>query len=114
MFNTPPVTKNLLIINLLAFIATLVYPALTDICGLHFFMAADFNVLQLFTYSYEHNDLLRSLYYTFNKQRRCWQKIIYASDLELEYEQIKDIPKQRIQIQKYEQAKENNPFAAKN
>lgn len=48
------------------------------------------------------------------KQRRCWQKIIYASDLELEYEQIKDIPKQRIQIQKYEQAKENNPFAEKN
>ena len=54
MFNTPPVTKNLLIINLLAFIATLVYPALTDICGLHFFMAADFNVLQLFTYMFLH------------------------------------------------------------
>ena len=71
-------------------------------------------LLRLFTYSYEYNDLLKSLYYTFNKQRRCWQKIIYASDLELEYEQIKDIPKQRIQIQKYEQAKENNPFAAKN
>ena len=54
MFNTPPITKNLLIINLLAFVATLVYPQLADIGGLHFFMASDFSVLQLFTYMFLH------------------------------------------------------------
>ena len=54
MFNTPPITKNLLIINLLAFVATLVYPQLADIGGLHFFMASDFSVLQLLTYMFLH------------------------------------------------------------
>ena len=54
MFNTPPITKNLLIINLLAFVATLVYPQLSDIGGLHFFMASDFSVLQLLTYMFLH------------------------------------------------------------
>ena len=54
MFNTPTITKNLLIINALAFLATLVYPALNDIGGLHFFMASDFNVLQLVSYMFLH------------------------------------------------------------
>ena len=51
--NMPPVTKNLLIINILVFLATLVAPRygvdLTDILGLHYFMASDFRLYQLFT-----------------------------------------------------------------
>ena len=43
MFRIPPITKNLLIINLLAFFATFVLQMrgfdLADIGGLHFFMA---------------------------------------------------------------------------
>ena len=55
MFNTPTITKNLLIINLLAYVATQVCPSLSDIGGLHFFMASDFSVLQLFTYMFLHD-----------------------------------------------------------
>ncbi len=62
MFNTPTITKNLLIINLLAYVATLVYPSLSDIGGLHFFMASDFSVLQLFTYMFLHGGLTHILF----------------------------------------------------
>lgn len=64
MRSIPTITKNLLIINFLAFIAMLViksgsFPVigpmdLNDICGLHFFMAPDFQVYQLFTYMFMH------------------------------------------------------------
>ena len=47
MFRIPPITKNLLIINLIAFLATLVFQMrgidLADIGGLHFFMASHFH-----------------------------------------------------------------------
>ena len=47
MRNIPTITKNLLIINVLAFIAMYVIKGsagvdLNDIFGLHFFMASDF------------------------------------------------------------------------
>lgn len=59
MPNIPSVTKNLLIINVLAFLATLTLKQvagidLNDICGLHFFMASNFQVYQLFTYMFMH------------------------------------------------------------
>lgn len=58
MFNTPPVTKNIIIINLLMFFGTLVAMrygiSLDDILGLHFFMASDFRLYQLFTYMFMH------------------------------------------------------------
>ena len=48
MFRIPPITKNLLIINLLAFFATFVLQMrgfdLADIGGLHFFMASNFHM----------------------------------------------------------------------
>ena len=54
MNNMPIVTKNLLIINVLAFLFTLVFPGVQSACGLHFFLASDFNVFQLVTYMFLH------------------------------------------------------------
>ncbi len=54
----PTVTKNLLIINVLAFLATLVAQTygidLERYLGLHFFLASDFNIAQLVTYMFMH------------------------------------------------------------
>ncbi len=54
----PTITKNLLIINVLAFLAMMVLQRfginLNDICGLHFFLAPDFQVYQLVTYMFMH------------------------------------------------------------
>ncbi|MDD7318925.1 MAG: rhomboid family intramembrane serine protease [Prevotella sp.] len=58
MRGIPTVTKNLLIINVLAFLATWVFEMrgieLSDYLGLHFFMASDFKFYQLFTYMFMH------------------------------------------------------------
>lgn len=57
-FSTPPVTKNIIIINLILFLATLVASGygidLSHYLGLHFFMAKDFNAVQLVTYMFMH------------------------------------------------------------
>ena len=54
----PTITKNLLIINVLAFLAMMGLQRfginLNDICGLHFFLAPDFQVYQLVTYMFMH------------------------------------------------------------
>ena len=61
MRTIPPVTKNLLIINILMYVATEVLVRtgvdLRDILGLHFFLAPDFKVYQLITYIFMHGDL---------------------------------------------------------
>ena len=59
MGNIPTITKTLLIINVLAFLATLVLQSgsgidLNNIFGLHFFRASDFRVYQLVTYMFMH------------------------------------------------------------
>lgn len=57
MRSIPTVTKNLLIINVLAFAAMYVFRSqvdLNDILGLHFFLASDFRVYQLVTYMFMH------------------------------------------------------------
>lgn len=59
MLRIPTVTRNLLIINFLCFIGMLVLAQmgvadLNNICGLHFFMASDFHLYQLFTYMFMH------------------------------------------------------------
>ena len=65
MFRIPPVTKNLLIINLIAFLATLVLQMrgidLADIGGLHFFMASHFHLYQLVTYLFLHASFMHIL-----------------------------------------------------
>ena len=58
--NIPTVTKNLLLINVLAFVATLVLGRqfdLSEFGKLHFFLAPDFHVYQLITYQFLHGDL---------------------------------------------------------
>ena len=59
--NIPAITKNLLIVNFLAFIATWILNLrgvdLASIGGLHFFFASDFHLFQFFTYMFLHADL---------------------------------------------------------
>ncbi len=61
MRNIPIVTKNLLIVNVVAFLLTYVLGKdasgnymLNELLGLHFFMASDFQVYQLVTYMFMH------------------------------------------------------------
>lgn len=61
MRNIPIVTKNLLIINVVAFLLTYLLGEnasgsfrLNELLGLHFFMASDFHVFQLITYMFMH------------------------------------------------------------
>lgn len=58
MFRIPAITKNLLIINVLMFAATWVFGRqgvdLNSVFGLHFFLARDFQIYQLFTYMFMH------------------------------------------------------------
>lgn len=65
MFRIPTITKNLLIINLLAFLATTVFELrgidLADIGGLHFFMASNFHLYQLVTYLFLHASFMHIL-----------------------------------------------------
>lgn len=69
MRNIPIVTKNLLIINIIAFLATLMMEAggidLNSILGLHFFMASDFRVWQLITYMFLHAGFTHILFNMF-------------------------------------------------
>ena len=57
----PPVTKNLLIINILMYVASFVLERyginLTSLLGLHFFMASDFRIYQFLTYLFMHGSL---------------------------------------------------------
>ncbi len=59
MNNTPPVTKNLIIINILCFFAAIVAEKyginLNDVLGLHYFESEKFRLYQLFTYMFMHS-----------------------------------------------------------
>lgn len=61
MFYTPPVTKNLLIVNCLCFAAYYVLSMrgidLNNLLGLHFFLAPGFGLWQLVTYMFMHANL---------------------------------------------------------
>lgn len=62
-------TKNLLIVNFLAFIATWVLELrgidLTSMLGLHFFMARDFRIYQFVTYMFLHGGLMHIFFNMF-------------------------------------------------
>lgn len=67
----PPVTKNLLIINVLMFAAQYVFEHsqgidLTSILGLHFVLADDFHFYQLVTYMFLHGDLTHLVFNMFS------------------------------------------------
>lgn len=56
----PPVTKNLIIINFIIWLAMMLFPAkigdwVMHYCGLHYFEASDFNLAQVFTYMFVHS-----------------------------------------------------------
>ncbi|WP_025001842.1 rhomboid family intramembrane serine protease [Prevotella dentasini] len=62
MRNIPTITRNLLIINVLAYLATVVLGTigidLNNLFGLHFFLARDFQFWQLITYMFMHGGLM--------------------------------------------------------
>lgn len=69
MYNMPPITKNIIIINVLFFLAMYVTPSygidLTKMLGLHFFMASDFRIYQLITYMFMHGNAMHILFNMF-------------------------------------------------
>lgn len=69
MRNIPTITRNLLIINVLVFVATEMFAGagidLNDLFGLHFFMSKDFSFVQLFTYMFLHGGFTHILFNMF-------------------------------------------------
>lgn len=70
MRKIPTITKNLLIINVLAFVTMLVLKStsgidLNDVLGLHFFMASEFEPYQLITYMFMHANFMHILFNMF-------------------------------------------------
>ncbi len=69
MNNIPTMTKNLLVINILAYLATEVLKLqgvdLTNLLGLHFFMASDFHVWQFLSYMFLHGGFTHILFNMF-------------------------------------------------
>ncbi len=51
----PPVTKNLIIINFLLWLAAMLFPGIQDFLGLHYFKSDKFNLLQPVTYMFMHS-----------------------------------------------------------
>ena len=69
MNNIPTMTKNLLVVNVLAFIATFVFERsgidLTRMLGLHFFLASEFHIYQFITYMFLHGGFTHILFNMF-------------------------------------------------
>ena len=69
MNNIPTMTKNLLVVNVLAFIATFVLERsgidLTRLLGLHFFLASEFHIYQFITYMFLHGGFTHILFNMF-------------------------------------------------
>lgn len=65
MRTIPTVTKNLLLINAIAFVASMVIPGINDVGGLHFFLAKDFHLYQLVTYMFLHAGFMHILFNMF-------------------------------------------------
>ncbi len=65
----PPMTKNLLVVNFLAYMATWVFELrgidLTSMLGLHFFLASDFHLYQFFTYMFLHGSFMHIFFNMF-------------------------------------------------
>lgn len=61
----PTITKQLLIINCLAFLASLLVPEISDWCGLHYWQASRFGAYQLLTYMFMHGGYTHLLFNMF-------------------------------------------------
>lgn len=70
MNQLPPITKNLLIINVLVYLAQLVFERygvdLTNLFGLHFILASDFKIWQLVTYMFLHGGIFHLFFNMFS------------------------------------------------
>jgi membrane associated rhomboid family serine protease len=55
--NTPTVVKNLLIINIIFYVATMMFggPMMTQVLGVHYFDAPNFKIWQVITYMFMHD-----------------------------------------------------------
>ena len=71
--DTPPITKNLIIINVLVYMAQLVFEQrgtdLASLAGLHYVLAGDFHVFQFFTYMFLHGSLTHLFFNMFSLWR---------------------------------------------
>ena len=69
MNNIPTMTKNLLVVNVLAFLATFVLERsgidLVRLLGLHFFLASEFHIYQFITYMFLHGGFTHILFNMF-------------------------------------------------
>ena len=69
MNNLSPMTKNLLIVNFLAYVATWVFQLrgidLTSLLGLHFFLASNFHFYQFLTYMFLHGSFMHIFFNMF-------------------------------------------------
>lgn len=66
MRNIPTITRNLLIINVVCYLMTMfMKESAYTLFGLHFFMAPDFKVYQLFTYMFLHGGFTHLLFNMF-------------------------------------------------
>jgi len=69
MRSLPNVTRNLLLVNIIAYLAMEVLKLrgidLNNMLGLHFFLAEDFHVYQLFTYMFMHGGLMHIFFNMF-------------------------------------------------
>lgn len=67
--NIPIITKNLLVINVLAYLASVVLElrgiSLNDWGGLHFFLAPDFHLFQFITYQFLHGSFMHLFFNMF-------------------------------------------------
>lgn len=70
MQNIPPITRNLLIINVVCYLLQIVFRSqgidLTDLFGLHFFMADSFGIYQLVTYLFLHGSFTHLFFNMFS------------------------------------------------
>lgn len=68
--NLPPVTKNLLVVNAIIWVALQFFPAsalnkFDSICALHYFTSQDFNPVQLITYMFVHHNFMHLFFNMF-------------------------------------------------
>lgn len=70
MLNIPPITRNLLIINVICYLLQEVLKTqgidLTQWLGLHFILADDFNIFQLVTYMFLHGSFTHLFFNMFS------------------------------------------------
>ncbi len=70
MLNSSPVTKNLILINIVMLLGTMAFKSayqinLTDLLGMHYYASDKFHPYQLFTYMFMHGDFMHLFFNMF-------------------------------------------------